>query len=307
MSQFRLSYGGTYTVSGVPVVVSDLASTLTSSIVLLLVAALVVMAVTLLIVFRGRLPAAAAAGDRAGGLRNHVRADRAARRHADDGLDRGAADPDRPGRRLRDPVPVPGRGGARCPIGNAAAGSDGRSRPPPPPPLRRSRPPRWRPPLASWCSSSRPCRWSAASGCCWSSGSRSRWRCAFTAGAAAIVLADRGVRLPSVRVPAALAASLQGARDILADAGVRLRPRRSRTPAATAVARPPAGRRRAGAARRRRQEPRQAARDRRVAGGAGLGRGHPDLGPVGRDQARPLEHAGAPRPAHARARHWRLR
>ena len=49
---------------------------------------------------------------------------------------------------------------------------------------------------------------------------------AFTAGAAAIVLADRGVHLPRPRIPGVLAASLQGARDILADAGERLRPRR---------------------------------------------------------------------------------
>jgi len=55
MPRFRLGYGGTYVVSGVPVVVSDLASTLTGSVVMLLVAALIVMALTLLIVFRSRL------------------------------------------------------------------------------------------------------------------------------------------------------------------------------------------------------------------------------------------------------------
>ena len=55
MPRFRLAYGGGYTVSGVPVVVSDLASTLTGSILVLLIAALVVMAITLRLVFRSRL------------------------------------------------------------------------------------------------------------------------------------------------------------------------------------------------------------------------------------------------------------
>jgi hydrophobe/amphiphile efflux-3 (HAE3) family protein len=55
MSRFRLGYGGTYTVSGVPVVVNDLASTITGSIALLLIVALVVMAITLRLVFGSRL------------------------------------------------------------------------------------------------------------------------------------------------------------------------------------------------------------------------------------------------------------
>ena len=44
MPMFRSAYGGTYTVSGVPVVTDDLASTITGSIAGLLVAALLVMA-----------------------------------------------------------------------------------------------------------------------------------------------------------------------------------------------------------------------------------------------------------------------
>src|SRR5690242_9043437 len=44
MPQFRLSFGGTYTVSGVPVVTNDLASEITGSIAGLLVAAVLVMA-----------------------------------------------------------------------------------------------------------------------------------------------------------------------------------------------------------------------------------------------------------------------
>jgi uncharacterized protein len=55
MPRFRLGYGGTYTVSGVPVVVNDLASEITGSIAVLLLAALAVMALTLRIVFRSRL------------------------------------------------------------------------------------------------------------------------------------------------------------------------------------------------------------------------------------------------------------
>src|SRR5947209_701069 len=54
MPMFRLAYGGTYTVSGVPVVVNDLASQITGSIGGLLIAAVVVMALTLLLVFGKR-------------------------------------------------------------------------------------------------------------------------------------------------------------------------------------------------------------------------------------------------------------
>jgi predicted RND superfamily exporter protein len=52
MPQWRLRNHGTYTVTGAPVVVADLSTSLRDSIVLLLVAALVVMAATLLLVFR---------------------------------------------------------------------------------------------------------------------------------------------------------------------------------------------------------------------------------------------------------------
>jgi len=55
MPMFRSAYGGTYTVSGVPVVTNDLANEITGSIVGLLIAALVAMALTLLVVFRRRL------------------------------------------------------------------------------------------------------------------------------------------------------------------------------------------------------------------------------------------------------------
>ncbi len=55
MPLFALGYGGTYMVSGAPVVLNDLAASLTGSIALLLIAALLVMAATLLVVFRSRL------------------------------------------------------------------------------------------------------------------------------------------------------------------------------------------------------------------------------------------------------------
>jgi uncharacterized protein len=55
MPIFALGFGGTYTVSGAPVVLNDLAAEIVGSIAWLLVAALLVMAVTLLLVFRSRL------------------------------------------------------------------------------------------------------------------------------------------------------------------------------------------------------------------------------------------------------------
>jgi uncharacterized protein len=55
LPRFHLAYGGTYTVTGVPVVINDLGNAITGSIGVLLIAALVVMAVALLLVFRSRL------------------------------------------------------------------------------------------------------------------------------------------------------------------------------------------------------------------------------------------------------------
>ena len=54
MPQWHLARGGTYKVTGVPVIVSDLTKAITSSIELLLVAVLLVMAATLGLVFSGR-------------------------------------------------------------------------------------------------------------------------------------------------------------------------------------------------------------------------------------------------------------
>ncbi len=55
LPMFQLKNGGSYTVSGEPVVVNDLATQISDSIVVLLIAALLVMAAMLLIVFRSRL------------------------------------------------------------------------------------------------------------------------------------------------------------------------------------------------------------------------------------------------------------
>jgi uncharacterized protein len=55
MPMFRSGYGGTYTITGVPVVINDLAGQITASIAGLLIAAVLVMAATLLVVFRNRL------------------------------------------------------------------------------------------------------------------------------------------------------------------------------------------------------------------------------------------------------------
>ncbi len=54
MPQWRLENGGPYAVTGEPVIVSDLTSSITSSIELLLIAVLIVMAATLGLVFLGR-------------------------------------------------------------------------------------------------------------------------------------------------------------------------------------------------------------------------------------------------------------
>ncbi|HWW90038.1 MAG TPA: MMPL family transporter [Solirubrobacteraceae bacterium] len=54
MSQWRLQHGGTYLVTGEPVIVADLSHSITRSIELLLIAVLLVMAATLALIFSGR-------------------------------------------------------------------------------------------------------------------------------------------------------------------------------------------------------------------------------------------------------------
>src|SRR5256714_581704 len=55
MPDWHLNNGGTYVVTGAPVVVNELSSDISSSLIVLLVAALLVMAATLALVFRARL------------------------------------------------------------------------------------------------------------------------------------------------------------------------------------------------------------------------------------------------------------
>src|SRR6202023_3324471 len=55
MPMFRLGYGGSYTVTGAPVVTEELAAQISSSIAVLLAASLLVMGVMLLVVFRSRM------------------------------------------------------------------------------------------------------------------------------------------------------------------------------------------------------------------------------------------------------------
>ena len=151
-----------YTVTGAPVVLEDLADALAGSVLRLLVVALVVMALVLALVFRSRLRlvpllvALAAVAVTFGAMAR-------GRRAADDGLDRGAARAARARRRLRDPVPGARRGGGRRRVARGAAGR-----------CRRSPPRRSPPASASSCCSSRRCRWCAGSARCWWSASCSR-------------------------------------------------------------------------------------------------------------------------------------
>ena len=299
MPMFASAYGGTYTVSGEPVVVNDLATKISGSIAGLLIAAVLVMAATLLLVFRSRLRllplaiALAAAGITFGALSlvggtltmasiavlpiliglavDYAIQFQSRAQEARRGRGRSA------GRRRR-----------RRWRGRPASAR------------RRSPWPRWPRRPGSSCSCSRRSRWSGASACCWWWGSRSpsparwppdrrRWcwptaravpsgppcaargRSSATPGGELSAPLRRAPRLPRI---AARQTPLEGWRGVLGS-----------------IVRTPGPR----------------PRRRRAAGRARLGGRHPDLGPVRRDQARSREHAGAAEPAHARARHRRLR
>ena len=197
MPQWHLQHGESYLVTGEPVIVADLNSSITHSIELLLVAVLLVMAgdpgADLL-----RAPAAAAAG-RCGARRGaHLRRPVARGGIADDGLDRRAAGAGGAGGGLRDPVPVAGGGGLRAGGGSGPAEGPGRLSAPTVWRSSRARrrsaaprsppPPRPAPPRSScWCC--RRCRWCAASACCSWWGSAIALLCALTVGAAALALA----------------------------------------------------------------------------------------------------------------------
>ena len=108
-----------YLVSGPPVLADGLTDELSGQITILLIAALIVMALVLALVFAPPLRLLPLAVGLAG-ERDRLRSPRASRRLADDGGDRGPADPDRPRGRLRDPDPgalhrgAPSRLFARC-------------------------------------------------------------------------------------------------------------------------------------------------------------------------------------------------
>ena len=113
MPQWRLQHGESYLLTGEPVIVSDLNSSITHSIELLLVAVLLVMAGTLGADLL-RAPAAVAARYRPARRRAHIRRAVARGRVADDGLDRRAAGAGGARGGLRDPVPVARGGGPRA-------------------------------------------------------------------------------------------------------------------------------------------------------------------------------------------------
>ena len=298
MPMFRSAYHGTYTVSGEPVVTDDLASAITGGVAGLLAGALIVMGVVLLLVFRNRprlLPlgiALAAAGitfgvvSLVGGsltmasiavlpILIGLAVDYAIQFQARASEARSEADVGNPialcrEHRRADDRDRRARHRRRIPRAAALAGPDG-------PRVRRAA----------------------------DRGDRDRAR----------VRAHRGLGGARAEPAESAAATRAGVRDAGAsparawrDRRVRARragdPRRREGSGRALVARgwgrtsrggrggPPAG---SGAARR--IGPRRCR----------LGRGHADARPIGRDQARALQHAGVARPAHARARHGRLR
>ena len=291
MPMFRSQYGGTYTVTGEPVVVNDLASQITGSILGLLIAALLVMAAMLLIVFRRRprlLPLAIAlaatgitfgllsliggtltmasiavlpiliglAVDYAIQFQSRVAEARQRRRRRGRRGSGGAVGrADDRDRRAGD--------GDRLPRAAALAGADG------------------------------PRLWPAARG-------RDRGRACMRADGR--VGRDRAPR-PRWRRARRLVARRRRdpPRSRRADSPARQapgvvacheRPAHKAAPAHGGAA----AHGDAGAAPERGVASGARAGDRRSAGSAGLGRGHPDRGPVGRHQARAVEHAGAAQP-----------
>ncbi len=171
MPMFASAYGGTYTVTGAPVVVNDLAAQITGSIGGLLIAALLVMAATLLLVFRGRLrllPLAIALA--AAGITFGV----TALVGASLTMASIAVLPILIGLAVDYAIQFQSRAQeARRLAGGRLRVPRRRSDARPRSARRRSPPPRWLRRPGSWCCCSLRCRWSAASACCWSSASLS--------------------------------------------------------------------------------------------------------------------------------------
>ena len=286
MPMFRSAYGATYTVSGVPVVTHDLASTITGSIAGLLGAALVVMAAVLLLVFRGRLRllplaiALCAVGITFGIvslLGGSLTMASIAVLPILIGLavDYGIQFQSRVQEGSASGVPVADATIAAAPtIATAALATAAGF-------------------LALLLS---PVPMVRGFGLLLIVGIAVALVCALTAGTAAMVLRpgprrlERSSRAPALaRCPRRVGARRGGDRERGRRSGHRAgaRGRAGRPGRGGAPARP--GARRRAAARRAR-----------------VGGRHADLGPVRRDQARAGEHAGAPEPAHARERHRRV-
>jgi hydrophobe/amphiphile efflux-3 (HAE3) family protein len=224
MPVFRLGNGGTYTVSGVPVVVSDLASTITGSIAVLLIAALVVMAVVLRLVFRSRLrllplALALAACGITFGLVSLFGGTLTMASIAVLPILIGLAVDYAIQFQSRVQEAREEQEGVRLPITQAIARAAASAAPT----------------LATAALATgtgflvlqlSPVPMVRGFGVLLVVGIAIALACAFTAGAAAIVLADHGVEVRWPRVPTMVVASVRGAGEILADAVARLSPRR---------------------------------------------------------------------------------
>ena len=161
MKEWQLTNGGSYVVTGAPVVVDDLAASLTDSLLRLLVAALLVMAIVLALVFRSRLrllplAVALAAVAITFGLMSLLGASLTMASIAVLPVLLGLG------------VDYAIQYQARVEEDGGDASAPRASR------CRRSRPRCSRPASASSCCCCRRCRWCAASACCWWPASRSR-------------------------------------------------------------------------------------------------------------------------------------
>ena len=196
MPQWRLTHGESYCVTGEPVIVSDLTSSITHSIELLLIAVLLVMAVTLGADLP-RAPAPAAARARAARRRAHVR--RAVAVGASLTMASVAVLPVLVGLAVDYAIQFQSRVqeasealGLRATRRARRASARARA----PAPRRSPRPAARAPPRCSCCCSRR-CRWCAASACCSWWASRSRCSARSPSGSAALALVRAGRPAPA--------------------------------------------------------------------------------------------------------------
>ena len=304
---FRSAYGGSYTVTGVPVVSTTSPAQITGSIAVLLIAALLVMAATLLLVFRSRLRllplaiALAAAGITFGllslvgatltmasiavlpiliglavdyAIQFQARAQEARRRARPAPVDAEEAVARAAGRAAPTIATAALATATGLPRAAALAGADGAG-------LRPAARGRDRDRARLRADAPAPAALGAGASA--------------TAAVVGRVAARRGGDRRFGDRPARRTRGAAGAaRDRAAAPGARA----GRTSAALGMGRSPRG-------RSAQPGPRAGASLPCWRVGR-LGRRHADRGPVGRHQARALEHAGAAQPAHARAGHRRL-